>query len=243
MIWFNCKQCGKTHGRPDNLAGTLVFCECGHGNRVPWNSTAPAQEIPDAEPAPPPQPRAPERAPAPPAYPPSAPLPPRKVRERLRIRPEYCLQHDETPSTEVCADCKMRFCSACVVTLQGRTLCGPCKNFRIRALSQPPRILPLAIISLILALTAGPVTLVLSFLAVGLSIQEGATGVAVLLCVLALALPTVGLVLGGMALRQIETQAFTGGRALAASGSVASLVSVLWAVTIAVVLVCKEIRS
>src|SRR6516164_6467007 len=60
MIWFACKQCGKRHGRGEHLAGTLVFCECGHGNRVPWSSTIP-------EPAPePPPPREPRRRPGPP---------------------------------------------------------------------------------------------------------------------------------------------------------------------------------
>ena len=40
MIWFTCKKCGKTHGRTETSAGTMVFCECGNGNTVPWESTA-----------------------------------------------------------------------------------------------------------------------------------------------------------------------------------------------------------
>src|SRR5438045_2911704 len=60
MIWFHCKKCGKTHSRPDNSAGTLIFCDCGSGNTVPWESTA-------AEPANPPPaveaPRVPDLAP------------------------------------------------------------------------------------------------------------------------------------------------------------------------------------
>ena len=46
MIWFACKQCGKRHGRAESLVGTLVFCECGQGNRVPWASTVPEPEAP-----------------------------------------------------------------------------------------------------------------------------------------------------------------------------------------------------
>ena len=59
MIWFACKQCGKSHGRGEHLAGTLVFCECGHGNRVPWSSTIAEPEPEEAMPAPPPRPRVP----------------------------------------------------------------------------------------------------------------------------------------------------------------------------------------
>src|SRR5437588_8008736 len=41
MIWFTCKKCGKTHGRAENSAGSMIFCDCGHGSLVPWESTAP----------------------------------------------------------------------------------------------------------------------------------------------------------------------------------------------------------
>ena len=40
MIWFQCKKCGKTHSRPDSSAGTMIFCNSGHGNTIPWESTA-----------------------------------------------------------------------------------------------------------------------------------------------------------------------------------------------------------
>ena len=40
MIWFACKQCGKTHGRPDSAIGATIFCDCGCGLLVPWESTA-----------------------------------------------------------------------------------------------------------------------------------------------------------------------------------------------------------
>jgi hypothetical protein len=66
VIWFACKKCSKVHGRPRSLAGTLVFCECSFGNRVPWASTAEAPEVPVVEAAPPPRP-ARAREPLPPA--------------------------------------------------------------------------------------------------------------------------------------------------------------------------------
>jgi hypothetical protein len=167
MIWFACKQCGKRHGRPDNLAGTLVFCECGHGNRVPWSSTVPEPDPEEARPAPPPRP-----TPRPPAgwreddeddRPDRAPLPPRRPRVARRPNPAYCLNHDETPKEKTCDACRCSFCSACVVTLQGQTLCGPCKNFRVRGLNRPARMAPLAIIAFVLALVCAPVTLFLTF--------------------------------------------------------------------------------
>src|SRR5438876_4072272 len=40
MISFTCKQCGKVHTRPESAAGTMIFCTCGQGTRVPWESTA-----------------------------------------------------------------------------------------------------------------------------------------------------------------------------------------------------------
>ena len=57
MIWFACKQCGKTHNRPESSSGSMVFCDCGNGMTVPWESTmeppanAPQQEeVPSALP-------------------------------------------------------------------------------------------------------------------------------------------------------------------------------------------------
>jgi len=59
MIWFTCKKCSKKHGKADNLAGTMVFCDCGQGNTVPWQSTTSAPETPPEPPrrAAPPPPR------------------------------------------------------------------------------------------------------------------------------------------------------------------------------------------
>jgi hypothetical protein len=41
MIWFACKNCGKRHKQPDEAAGSLVFCDCGQSNRVPWPGAVP----------------------------------------------------------------------------------------------------------------------------------------------------------------------------------------------------------
>src|SRR5438105_12622885 len=48
MIWFSCSKCQKTLGRPESSVGALVFCDCGQGNAVPWDSTAaaPAEPLP-----------------------------------------------------------------------------------------------------------------------------------------------------------------------------------------------------
>src|SRR5438445_10151506 len=42
MIWFACRQCDTRQGRPDEEAGTLIFCKCGTSNRVPWESSVEA---------------------------------------------------------------------------------------------------------------------------------------------------------------------------------------------------------
>src|SRR5438132_8967068 len=152
MIWFACKQCGKTHGRPESSVGTTIFCECGQGNLVPWESTAPEPPRIEAEPAaaaPPAPPPAPLPFPAPAAPrlepvtfekspPPSIPVArPRGRGARVRPDPNFCLQHPTTPSKSPCADCREGFCADCLVTFQGESLCGPCKNFRVRLLDAP----------------------------------------------------------------------------------------------------------
>src|SRR5262249_26054512 len=178
MIWFACKKCGKTHSRPESQAGTLVFCDCSFGNRVPWSSTVPEPATPPAAepipiPVPPrradplPPPRIPDAIPSRPRYdddrdrqrvprrlddePRGGDLP-RRRREPRRANPRYCLNHDEKPSEAVCDDCKMSFCAGCVVTLQDKTVCGPCKNFRVRGLNRPARVTPLSIITLVVGL-------------------------------------------------------------------------------------------
>src|SRR5712692_11161443 len=111
MIWFACKKCGKHHGKSESLSGTLVFCECGFGNRVPWSSTVAEPATPAAAPAPLPRPRSvpvderddrrPPRRSIPVDdpddwQPPSLRTRPRK--QPKRINPNFCLVHDEVAS-------------------------------------------------------------------------------------------------------------------------------------------------
>jgi len=248
MIWFACKQCGKRHGRADSLSGTLVFCDCGFGNRVPWSSTVPEPDVPEEAPPPPKPPPRPAWSPPPedrddrppPGW---APVPPRR-RELRRINPAFCLNHDETASEQTCAACRQRFCSSCVVTLRGETLCGPCKNFKVRGLHRPSRVAPLAVVATVIALVSGPTTLILTVMALGWHhTGEGGNAGPVFLCVLGLVLPAAGLALGGLALREIETKPNVGGRSLALTGASAGLVGVLWGLTMAGLFVVKHLQG
>jgi hypothetical protein len=217
MIWFSCKQCGKVHGRPGNSAGTLVFCDCGQGNTVPWESTAtePEAPVPAAMPA---MPAVPKLEPisfdpgtAPPPLPaPRAPMPrPRRRPPRYRPDPNLCLNHEGVPSQKTCAACEESFCGDCIVTFQGNNYCGACKNYQLRVLQRPPRTSGLALGSLILALLTGPWVL-------------GLVGTGnVILCLLALIACGMALILGIASLRVIEKTRI-GGRSLAITGILAA---------------------
>lgn len=252
MIWFACKQCGKRHSRAENLSGTLVFCECGYGNRVPWSSTV-AEPDPADTPAAVPvpsswphsetpipfrdedEPRPARRAAEPPPLPPYRPKPKKDYR---RVNPKFCLNHDESPTEHTCSQCRLPFCSKCVVQLQGEVLCGPCKNFKVRGMQRPTRITPLAIVALVAALVAGPIGFCLTLMGVGTQAQS-AGGVSLLFGIISLMPPVGALVLGLWALKEIETKPRTGGRALAMTGTVAGLIGVLWSVTVVLVLIVK----
>jgi hypothetical protein len=241
MIWFACKQCGKCHGRAERLAGTLVFCECGQGNRVPWTSTVAEPEPEEALPASPP--RAP--TPGPPLQERRAEperFPPRRSRERRQPNPAYCLNHEETPKEAVCDACHCSFCSACVVTLRGQTLCGPCKNSRLGSLSRPPRILPLAIVAFVLALIGTLFCVFLCFLAIGLSVRlESGLAGSVFCCTIALLLAAGELIVSAIALRLMDRQPALGGRDLAMTGAVAGLTGVVWAFALALFIVLRQV--
>jgi hypothetical protein len=244
MIWFACKQCGKKHGRAESLAGTLVFCECGQGNRVPWSSTAPEPdpvEEPPAPASPPPRPR-PWSPPPDDDRRPDFPVP-RRRREVRRPNPHYCLNHDDVASEQTCADCRCSFCAACVVSLQGRTLCGPCKNFRVRGINRPAHASVMAIVSFVVGLISGPVSVILGFWAVIAHVGSDGIGGSVFLCLLALLLPGAALTLAWLALREIETKAQVGGRALAATGATTALAGILWAVGIATMLIARQVQG
>jgi hypothetical protein len=158
MIWFSCKQCGKTHGRPESAVGATIFCECGSGLLVPWESTSaepPAEPLEPVLPAPlPPEPISLEQAPGPEMRSPRA-----RKRPRLGRRdPRYCFNHEELPRHTICGDCGESFCESCVVVFEGATLCGPCKNYRVKNLQ---RILPapgLSVLSALIAFLAAPLS-------------------------------------------------------------------------------------
>ncbi len=244
MIWFACKQCGKHHGREEDLAGTLVFCECGQGNRVPWSSTVEEPEAEEPLPAQPPPP--PQASQAPLEEDRSEPQlrRPRRSRERRRPNPAYCLNHEETPKEAVCAACRGSFCSACVVTLQGKTLCGPCKNFRLGSLGRPARLSPLALVAFVLALICTLVSLFLCFMAIGFTtrMEVGLVG-AIPCCAIALIFAIGELIVSGLALRQLDRQPRLGGRGLAMTGATAGLTGMVWAIALAVFIVVRQVQG
>jgi hypothetical protein len=187
MIWFTCKKCGKTHGRAETSAGTMIFCDCGHGNTVPWESTsaepaaapvvAPAPKVPDLGPIqfdPVSAPNTPASAssappgsrPKPASSYPSSPPPVDDDRPYRRSRgekrdPEYCFNHQRRPQSQACADCEENFCADCLVKFQGLNLCGPCKNFRARRQELPPAASTLATASVVISLIVGPLMMCL----------------------------------------------------------------------------------
>ncbi len=168
-------------------------------------------------------------------------MPPRRVRARHRPNPAYCLNHDETPREATCDACHASFCSACVVALQGQTLCGPCKNFRVRGLSRPARLAPLALLAFILALVSTVVSLFLTFMAIGVYMTlENGVVVALVFCLIALVLASGELVLGWLALRQIDGKAHLAGRGLAMTGVTAGLAGVVWSSAIALLSIVKQ---
>jgi hypothetical protein len=243
MIWFACKQCGKCHGRAEHLAGTLVFCECGQGNRVPWTSTVAEPEPEEALPAAPPRPAVP-RSPRDERRTEPEFLRPRRSRDRRRPNPAYCLNHEETPKEAVCDACHCAFCSACVITLQGQTLCGPCKNFRLGGLSRPARVSPLALVAFVLALIGTLVSLFLCFMAIGMSMtMESGLIVAIPCCAIALFFAVGELILSWMALRQMDRQPAFSGRGLAMIGASSGLTGVVWSVALAVFIVLRQVQG
>lgn len=253
MIWFACTKCRSKLSRIDSEAGAFVFCACGQGLRVPWSSTTTEDVLPPASPPekrPLPAPRPlldaepvlpSTRVPDSPA-PTTLPIPSRRpARLTGKVNPNFCFHHDEAPSTTTCSACRLPFCDSCVVPVQDKPLCGPCKNFRLASPGQPRRVLPLAVIAFVVALASGPVALTLSLAAVGLVLSDGQVAVGVAMCLLASAVPTAGLTLSALALGRMETRPQTTGRGLAASAGCTALAGVLWCATVAMVLVSKHL--
>lgn len=223
MIWFACKQCGKKHSRPESSAGTLVFCECGQGNLVPWESSVAEPEGPPPLPAAVPLPEPPRLQPIPVSEERRASLPPRRpdtapLRRRGQARerdPNYCFNHMDLAAEETCAACKERFCRHCLIQFEGQLLCAPCKNERIRVLTRPPRLSGMAVTAVILALLSGPLALCL----VPLTASAGA--------LLALLPQLFAFALAGMALHATEADSRLSGRALAIAAMVTAGVGVI----------------
>jgi hypothetical protein len=223
MIWFACKQCGKKQSRPREQVGTLVFCTCGQANRVPWESEPGAEEAPpprtfpkvwvDENEAPPRRPASSWGQPQPPPAP----------------TPGYCFNHAGKPAAGACSACLIEFCDSCLVKLGEQSLCGPCKNFRTLSRTRPSRISGYAISALVIGLVGGPITGCMTLYAIGTASSESAT---LALAILGVVLPVTGLGLGIKALYDINTGNRIGGRSLAVMGLVASIVAVLWCVTI-----------
>ncbi|MCC6417411.1 MAG: hypothetical protein IT429_04100 [Gemmataceae bacterium] len=216
MIWFACKQCGKKHSRPASSIGTMIFCECGQGNSVPWESTTeppPVAPIPDPLPTMPaprlePIPIGEERVPSA-----DRPRPARRPPGPRRRDPRFCFNHDDVASFRPCAACGEAFCGECVVEFQGATLCGPCKNFRVHTLQKPPGVSGKAVSSVLVTSFTWLFGIYLTLLALQAGLQV--VGLVVVLAHL------VALVLGALALRDTETNPRVSGRSLAVTGVVA----------------------
>jgi hypothetical protein len=237
MIWFACRNCNKKHSRPESSSGTMIFCDCGQGLTVPWESTVeppPVAEVPEPlppVPRPPPLPArldpipiGEERVPPRPRPPdPPAPEPPlaRPVRGRRaaprRRDPRFCFNHEDGASVKACADCGEAFCAECLLEFRGDTLCGPCKNFRVRTLQRPPRLSGKAIASALTALIAWPLGCGLWLVFVNANASWAA-----LFCLVP---QLAALALGLLALRDTETNPRVGGRSLAVTGVVTGAVA------------------
>jgi hypothetical protein len=219
MIEITCKKCGERHERPDQEAGTLIFCECGQANRVPWPAAvAPETFVPVAYPIAPPA----EESPWAEA---TSDRPTRRA--STQRDPVYCFNHQDILVGDKCSACGLGFCDQCIVRLHKQVLCGPCKNLRVRNLLKPGQSSAKALISLVLGLVGG----LIGFCA-GLAptTTPGNPEQGILFPVLGSLLPGAALLLGCVALRDIEEKPRLGGRAVAMTGVVTGLVGVLWCV-------------
>ena len=224
MIVFACKQCGKRFERPETASGTLVFCSCGAGNTIPWESAWTEPEGSALPPAAVPIPAAPLASPW---HQWERPQP--AIRQRNSA---YCFNHQDTLGPEACAQCGEKFCGDCVVVFQGRTLCGPCKNFFLHSVQRPPRISIAAIFAPLVALLTAPPATFLLFMIAGIGAaqnisgnqSQGFTGLILAFGFLGLLVQLVAFGLGAYSLRNIEAGPQISGRALAITGMVAAVV-------------------
>jgi hypothetical protein len=235
MIWFSCQKCGKALSRPEASAGAFVFCDCGQGAVVPWESTIeePIQPLPMEQPPATPQPLRPipvseeqipkTRRPGPP------PLPRQGERSIGRRAPEHrdagqCFNHQDRPVVRKCDACGEGFCTDCLVLLRGATLCGPCKNYRLKQTDKPPALSAKATSGVILAVAAAPLVMCLW--------PFGNNVFSVLVAMLGLIAELAAIVLGVLAMRETEANPRIVGRSLAITtlltGGLASMVTVMF---------------
>jgi hypothetical protein len=243
MIWFSCTKCGRALGRAETSAGVVVFCDCGQGNVVPWESTiaAPAQ-LPTI-----PAQRAIERPDAEPPLLRAVPVGEEQIpvvrRAQARAAddagerrghhqdvprdPKACFSHQDRLGQEKCADCGENFCGDCLVKLKGIPLCGPCKNFRLRQNNRPFTLSIKAVVGVILALCCAPIVMCL--------LPVGVNETSVVFAVMALVGQLAAMLLGALALRETEKNPRLTGRSLAITtlltGALGSLMIVCFLVT------------
>jgi hypothetical protein len=236
MIWFACPKCGKVHGRQENASGAMVFCDCGQGLTVPWESTAPEPaDLPAVA-----MPSPPRREPlsfGEPAKPrPPEPLPPARPGRRgsrYQHDPNVCFNHESRPKQRTCDECDLPFCDDCVLTFRGQTLCGPCKNYQAKLLQRPPQTSGLALASLLVAVLTGPLVLCL--------LPVGARNGMVALSLFALVPHAVAFTAGLFALRSAQSDPGVGGQGLAITGMLTASFSAL--VTIALTLYAPRLGA
>jgi hypothetical protein len=237
MIWFACKQCGKRHKKPDEAAGSLVFCDCGQANRVPWESTAPAPEE-----RPPDEGRPGRRRFAPPDEDDDEDErePARGRRYRTRRRdPAHCLNHEDEASATICADCGEGFCPRCLVEFQGQRLCAACKNFRVRKLQRPRRVAGLTIAALVAGLVSAPLIFCITIVPA----SAGNPGAIVVSAVVGMLFGAAAVVLGLLGLREAEAKAANGGRGLALTGAALGTAGLLWSLSLVILMASRVVQE
>jgi hypothetical protein len=223
MIWFSCTKCGRALGRAETSAAAVVFCDCGQGNVVPWESniaapaqppTFPAQGENEASAAEPPLLQAVpigeeqipvvRRAPAPAT---DDAIDPRDRHLDVPRDAKACFNHHDRPGQEKCAACGENFCGDCLVKLKGIPLCGPCKNFRLRQNNRPFTLSIKAVVGVILAMICAPIVMCL--------LPVGVNEASVVFAVMALVGQLAAMLLGALALRETEKNPRLTGRSLA----------------------------
>jgi len=195
------------------------------GNRVPWESTVSVEILVDA--------------PAGETAGEQEWRSSRRERKPVEIDPAYCFNHTDVPSEQACQDCRERFCSACLIVVRGKTLCGPCKNYRLARIQGPPRTSGMAIVSLVLAIIGSPLSFCL--ITLGRMNDLGTSGTALAWSVAGMLLPTIALLLAFLALGQIERTPRVSGRALALTGATTAAIGVVWSLTMLLVLAGKPL--